>query len=162
PARSERQGVQPVDGARRADHLLAFEAVGAARVLLDRQGVAAQPDHELPGLSGESGGGEQHRDRKDARSTAHVGFLVKGITIRVVSQSTRITPPLPCGWTAMLSRSTGRGSDSVFTSTRTRSESALYSVPHIRARDGTVHASPWHGTSVCLLTISFHPLRDGS
>src|SRR5438067_7312789 len=83
----------------------------------------------LPILSrlGREGGRKWKREQGDQetrRSGTHGYFLVKGIETRVVSQSIRMTPPLPWGRTAIVSCSTGRGSDSVFASTRTKSESA--------------------------------------
>ena len=111
-------------GAGGAQHLLALEPVGGARVLLDGERVAPQPDDELSRLGRERRRRGQGRDEEAARSTPHVCFLAKGITARVVSQSILITPPLPCGTTVIVNCSSGCGSDSVRTSTRAKSESA--------------------------------------
>src|SRR5207244_1975466 len=121
-----RRGVETVHGAGAPDHLLPLEPVRGLGVPLDRERVASQPDEELSRLGRESGRKRKREqgDQEIRGSGAHGYFLVKGIETRVVSQSIRMTPPLPCGRTAIVSCSTGRGSDSVFASTRTKSESA--------------------------------------
>ena len=123
-AGTKRHGVDAVHRPGAPDDLLTLEPVGRARVLLDGEGVAAQQDDELAALSRKRSGREEPGDEEAAQSTAHVCFLEKGMAMRVVSQSIWTTPLLPCGTTAMLNCSTGRGNGSVCTFTRTRSESA--------------------------------------
>src|SRR4029077_11828192 len=110
--------------ARAPDDLLSVKPVGRALVLLDRKGIAPQPDDKLPGLTRKHRRREERGEEEAARRTAHVCFLVKGMEIRVVSQSICTIPPFPWGMTAIVNCSTGCGKDSVCTSTRTRSESA--------------------------------------
>src|SRR3989442_5863959 len=90
-------------------------------------------------------------------------FLVKATHARVVSHSSLSTPPAPCGATLITNSSTGAGSFSTCMSTRTKSESALYSVPHRLRRWGLVQlAASLHGALICLLRISFQPAGEGS
>ena len=64
-----------MDRTRGPDDLLSLEPVGRSRVLLDGEGVAPQPDHELPGLTGKHGGRKERGDEEAARCTAHICFL---------------------------------------------------------------------------------------
>src|SRR5439155_18660786 len=116
--------VQAVHGARAADDLLSLEPVGSPRVLLDCQRVPSQPHEELARLGGQPVRDGERRDQEAPLSAAHGCFLVKGIEMRVFSQSIRMTPPFPCGIRAIVNCSTGRGSGSVVASTRAKSESA--------------------------------------